>query len=68
MRELNDTLEQRVREQTRERDRVWRNAQDMIVIIDATGTFREVNPAVATDPRMDRGRDDRAHRLRLYLG
>ena len=47
LRELNDTLEQRVREQTRERDRVWRNAQDMIVIIDKTGTFRDVNPAVA---------------------
>ena len=47
LRELNDTLERRVVEQTRERDKVWRNAQDMIVIIDRTGTFREVNPAVA---------------------
>ena len=47
LRDLNDTLEQRVQERTRERDRVWRNAQDMIVIIDATGAFIDVNPAVA---------------------
>jgi len=47
LRTLNATLERKVEERTRERDRVWRNAQDMIVVIDARGTFCEVNPAVA---------------------
>jgi PAS domain S-box-containing protein len=42
---LNATLEARVAEQTAERDRAWRNAQDLICVIDAAGIFRSVNPA-----------------------
>ncbi|HEY0205203.1 MAG TPA: PAS domain-containing protein [Acetobacteraceae bacterium] len=32
-------------ERTRERDRVWRNSRDLLVIIGADGIFRAVNPA-----------------------
>ena len=32
-------------ERTRERDRVWRNSRDLLVIIGANGIFRAVNPA-----------------------
>ena len=46
LRELAASLEQTVETRTRERDRVWRNAQDLIVIFDAAGVFRQVNPAV----------------------
>ncbi len=42
---LNATLEARVAERTAERDRAWRNAQDLICVIDADGVFRAVNPA-----------------------
>ena len=41
-------LEQRVEAQTRERDRAWRNSQDLLVVIDGEGRFLEVNPAVTT--------------------
>ena len=40
------TLEQQVEERTRERDRVWSNAQDAIIVIDQTGTFTDANPAM----------------------
>ena len=42
---LNATLEQRVEERTRERDRTWSVSQDMMVVVDAAGTFRAVSPA-----------------------
>jgi PAS domain S-box-containing protein len=42
---LNATLEARVAERTAERDRAWRNSQDLIAIVDAQGMFRAVNPA-----------------------
>ncbi len=43
--ELNATLEMRVEERTRERDRVWTNARDLIVVVGADGIFRAINPA-----------------------
>lgn len=45
---LNATLEQEVAKRTADRDRVWRNSQDLIVIIDSEGTFRAVSPSVTT--------------------
>ena len=46
LRALADTLEQQVETRTRERDRVWNNAQDAIIVVDATGKFLAVNPAM----------------------
>ncbi|MEI9804620.1 MAG: PAS domain-containing protein [Pseudolabrys sp.] len=43
---LNVTLEDRVAERTADRDRVWRNSQDMLAIVDASGVFRAVSPSV----------------------
>jgi PAS domain S-box-containing protein len=43
--ELAASLEVQVEQRTRERDRVWRNTQDLSVIIDQTGAFVAVNPA-----------------------
>jgi PAS domain S-box-containing protein len=45
---LNATLEARVAARTAERDRAWRNAQDLICVVDAEGFFRAVNPAWTT--------------------
>jgi PAS domain S-box-containing protein len=42
---LNETLESRVAERTAERDRVWRNSRDLLVVIGANGIFRAVSPA-----------------------
>jgi PAS domain S-box-containing protein len=42
---FNETLEQRVAERTAERDRVWRNSRDLLVVVGADGIFRAVNPA-----------------------
>ena len=42
---LNETLEQRVEERTAERDRLWRNSQDMLVVAETDGTFVAVNKA-----------------------
>ncbi len=42
---LNDALEERVAERTRERDRVWQNSRDLLVVLGADGVFRAVNPA-----------------------
>jgi PAS domain S-box-containing protein len=38
-------LEREVAERTRERDRVWRNSRDLLVVVGADGVFRAVNPA-----------------------
>ncbi|MEA2740585.1 MAG: hypothetical protein QOH05_3892 [Acetobacteraceae bacterium] len=43
--ELNADLEQRVTDRTAERDRVWQNSRDLLVVIGADGVFRAVNPA-----------------------
>jgi PAS domain S-box-containing protein len=43
--ELNIDLERQVAERSRERDRLWRNTQDIQVIIDGAGVFHAVNPA-----------------------
>jgi PAS domain S-box-containing protein len=45
---LNATLEARVAERTAERDRAWRNSQDLLAVVDTNGIFRAVNPAWTT--------------------
>jgi len=45
LRELNETLEAKVDERTRERDRLWDNTQDIQVILDSAGVFHAVNAA-----------------------
>jgi PAS domain S-box-containing protein len=48
LKQLNASLEQRVAERTAERDRVWRNSRDLLVVIDRRWTLLAVNPAVTT--------------------
>ncbi|MCJ2022181.1 PAS domain S-box protein [Methylobacterium sp. E-065] len=48
LRALNETLELQVQERTQERDHLWRNTQDIQVIIDGQGIFKAVNPAFTT--------------------
>ncbi|WP_280526053.1 PAS domain-containing protein [Methylobacterium soli] len=43
--ELNASLERRVEERTRERDRTWSVSQDLMVVIDATGAFQALSLA-----------------------
>ena len=43
---LNANLEEQVALRTADRDRVWRNSQDLLVIVDESGTFRDVSPSV----------------------
>ena len=45
LRRLNATLEQRVAEQTLERDRIWRSSQDAFVVAAPDGTCLSVSPA-----------------------
>ena len=45
LRELNETLEQRVRAETRERLQIWNVSQDLLVIAGFDGTCFSVNPA-----------------------
>ncbi len=45
LRLLNETLESRVEERTRERDRVWRLSQDLLGVVDTDGRWVSVNPA-----------------------
>ena len=42
---VNESLEQSVRERTRERDGVWRTSQDLFVIFGSDAVFRSANPA-----------------------
>ena len=42
---FNETLEEQVAERTRERDRTWNNAQDLLLVLDGEGIFHAVNPA-----------------------
>lgn len=46
--ELTATLEQRVRETIAERDRIWNNARDLLLVIGDDGILRAVNPAWTT--------------------
>ena len=45
LRELNETLEQRVEDETRERLQVWNVSQDLLVVADLEGKYLSVNPA-----------------------
>ena len=45
LRELNRTLEQRVEERTRERDRIWNVSQDLLLVTDRSGIVLSSNPA-----------------------
>ena len=40
-----ETLERQVEERTRERDRTWQNAQDLLAVVSLDGRFLAVNPA-----------------------
>jgi PAS domain S-box-containing protein len=42
---LNETLESRVQERTRERDGIWQLSQDLLGIANADGVWQSVNPA-----------------------
>ncbi len=43
--QLAQSLEIQVEQRTRERDRVWRNTQDISIVLDPHGRFMAVNPA-----------------------
>ena len=45
LRELNERLESRVEETTRERDRLWSLSSDLFSVCDAEGYLKAVNPA-----------------------
>src|SRR3569833_3054218 len=45
LKQLNDTLEIRIAERTRERDRIWRNSRDLLLTIGGDGVIRSVSPA-----------------------
>ncbi|MDE1146254.1 MAG: PAS domain-containing protein [Azospirillaceae bacterium] len=45
LRQFAETLELRVEERTRERDRVWNNSRDLLVIVGAHGLFRAASPS-----------------------
>ena len=45
LRGVNAELERDVTERTIERDRVWSNSRDILVVADTDGVFRAVNPA-----------------------
>ena len=48
LRTLTETLESRVEERTRERDRIWRVSQDLLGVADMAGRWRSINPAWTT--------------------
>jgi PAS domain S-box-containing protein len=45
LRELNETLEQRVEAATRERFQIWKVSQDLLLVADLDGKYLSVNPA-----------------------
>ena len=45
LRELNETLEQRVQAETRERLQIWNVSQDLLVIASLDGKYLSINPA-----------------------
>ena len=48
LQELTTKLESLVAERTRERDRIWRNSLDLLLVIDSDGVVRDINPAWKT--------------------
>ena len=48
LRNLNETLEQRVEAEAQERARIWNVSQDLLVVADMEGRFVAVNPAWKT--------------------
>ncbi|TNC59690.1 hybrid sensor histidine kinase/response regulator [Rubellimicrobium roseum] len=61
LRDLNETLEQRVASAIAERDRIWRIAPDLMGVIRLDGTYLSVNPAweqvLGWDPERLTGRN-----------
>ncbi len=45
LRTLNETLEARVEQRTRERDRIWQVSRDLFVLCDIEGVCKSANPA-----------------------
>lgn len=45
LRVANQELSDLARESLRQRDRVWKNSRDLLVVIDTDGTFRDVSPS-----------------------
>jgi PAS domain S-box-containing protein len=45
LRSLNETLERRIAEQAKERDRIWNVSQDLLVVADVAGRLLSINPA-----------------------
>lgn len=45
LRHLNEALESEVAQRTRERDRIWRNSPDLLMVLGGSGTLLAVNPA-----------------------
>ena len=45
LRDLNETLEERVAAETRERLQIWNVSEDLLVVEDLEGTYLSVNPA-----------------------
>jgi PAS domain S-box-containing protein len=45
LRNMNSMLADLVAKQTKERDRVWANSRDLLIVIGADGVFRAVSPA-----------------------
>lgn len=43
---LNSTLKERVAEEARERELLWRNSRDLLAVIDTKGAFQAVSPVV----------------------
>ncbi len=60
LRAFNEQLESMVETRTRERDRIWQNSRDLLVIVGTDGTLRAVNPAwtelVGYEPQETAGR------------
>ncbi|MCJ2059498.1 PAS domain-containing protein [Methylobacterium sp. J-048] len=48
LRDLNATLEQRIEDRTRERDRAWKNSRDLQAVVGADGIFHAVNGSWTT--------------------
>lgn len=45
LRHANEKLAEIARDSIRERDRVWKNSRDLLVVIDTNGVFRDVSPS-----------------------